>query len=135
MSRRRAQSNSSNQSTDEEQGYISHRNSIDEGNHHSYSSTPSIPNSTSTSSSSSMQNNNNNVGIGSNSLLNSTSFRSNSFTGIGGNTHGSLGVIQEDGEDDNVVLNPVLANSSLPLPSTSTSTSMHSRPFDSHNSV
>ena len=132
MSRRRAQSNSSNQSTDEEQGYISHRNSIDEGNHHSYSSTPSIP--TSTSTSTSMQNNNN-VGIGSNSLLNSTSFRSNSFTGIGGNTHGSLGVIQEDGEDDNVVLNPVLANIALPLPSTSTSTSMHSRPFDSHNSV
>ena len=134
MSRRRAQSNSSNQSTDEEQGYISHRNSIDEGNHHSYSSTPSIPTSTSTST---IMQNNNNVGIGSNSLLNSTSFRSNSFTGIGGNTHGSLGVIQEDGEDDNVVLNPVLANTTLPLPSTSssTSTSMHSRPFDSHNSV
>ena len=132
MSRRRAQSNSSNQSTDEEQGYISHRNSIDEGNHHSYSSTPSIPTSTSTST---IMQNNNNVGIGSNSLLNSTSFRSNSFTGIGGNTHGSLGVIQEDGEDDNVVLNPVLANIALPLPSTSTSTSMHSRPFDSHNSV
>ena len=134
MSRRRAQSNSSNQSTDEEQGYISHRNSIDEGNHHSYSSTPSIPTSTSTST---IMQNNNNVGIGSNSLLNSTSFRSNSFTGIGGNTHGSLGVIQEDGEDDNVVLNPVLANTTLPLPSTScsTSSSMHSRPFDSHNSV
>ena len=120
MSRRRAQSNSSNHSTDEEQGYISHRNSIDEGNLHSYSATPSIATSTS------MQNNNN-VGIGGNSSLNSTPFRSSSF--IGGNTHGSLGVIQEDAEDDNVVLNPVLANTTLPPPS------MHSTPFDSHNSV
>ena len=51
MSRRRAQSNSSNHSTDEEQGYMSRRSSIDEGIIHSYSTTPS--NSTSSASSTS----------------------------------------------------------------------------------
>lgn len=146
MSRRRAQSMSSNHSNDEEQGYISHRNSIDEGTGTSYpySATPSISTSTSTSiptSTSNNNNNNSNIGNSNNSFLNSTPFRSNSF--LSSNTHGSLGVIEEDVEDDNVVLNPVLLHSTLPPTSTSnasatatsTSTLMHSAPYDSHNSV
>lgn len=152
MSRRRAQSVSSNHSNDEEQGYISHRNSIDEGTGtgYPYSATPSISTSTSTSiptstynthsmSNNNNTNNNNNIGNSNSSLLNSTPFRSNSF--LSSNTHGSLGVIEEDVEDDNVVLNPVLLHSTLSPTSnasasaTSTSTLMHSTPYDSHNSV